>query len=128
MHGGNAEGVKAKLVVEAANGPTTPAADDILRDKGVAVLPDIVANAGGVIVSYFEWVQNLEHQRWPLDLVEQRLRAKMETAVDEMSAVYREILASGDRGAGPAPVLRDAALVVAIRRLSEVILQRDIWM
>jgi glutamate dehydrogenase/leucine dehydrogenase len=60
----NAARVDARLVVEAANGPTTPAADAILADRGVKVLPDILANAGGVVVSYFEWAQNIENQRW----------------------------------------------------------------
>ncbi len=128
INGDNAASVKARLVVEAANGPTTPAADDVLRDNDVVVLPDIVANGGGVVVSYFEWVQNLEHQRWPLELVEERLKTKMEAAVDDMAAVYREILDGNDREDGSAPTLRDAALVVAIRRLSDVVLKRDIWM
>ena len=128
LHSANAADVKAKLVVEAANGPTTPAADDILRDKGIVVLPDIVANSGGVVVSYFEWVQNLENQRWTLDTVETRLHARMVAAVEDMAAVHREIVATSDRDDGVAPTLRDAALVLAIRRLSEVVLQRDIWM
>ncbi len=128
LHSGNAADVKARLVVEAANGPTTPAADEILRDNGVVVLPDIVANGGGVVVSYFEWVQNLENQQWSLERVEERLETKMHRAVDEMSAMYREILDGNDHDDGTIPVLRDAALVVAIRRLSDVVLQRDIWM
>jgi len=127
LHGGNAGDVKAKLVVEAANGPTTPAADDILHANGVIVLPDIVANGGGVVVSYFEWVQNLEHQRWPLVTIEERLRAKMEAAVNDMSATYREIIDGNDREDGSEPTLRDAALVVAIRRIADVVLKRDIW-
>jgi len=127
LHGGNAGDVKAKLVVEAANGPTTPAADDILHANGVIVLPDIVANGGGVVVSYFEWVQNLEHQRWPLETIEERLRAKMEAAVNDMSATYREIIDGNDREDGSEPTLRDAALVVAIRRIADVVLKRDIW-
>src|SRR5262249_10252209 len=61
----NVDRVKARLVVEAANGPTTPAADRALFARGIPVLPDILANAGGVTVSYFEWVQNIENERWP---------------------------------------------------------------
>jgi glutamate dehydrogenase (NAD(P)+) len=124
----NADKVRAKLVVEAANAPVSPDADKILQKRGVVVLPDIVANGGGVVVSYFEWVQNLENQQWPLDEVETKLKQKMEAAVDAIVARWQHIRANSDRDAGVAPTLRDAALVEAIRRLSEVILQRDIWM
>jgi glutamate dehydrogenase (NAD(P)+) len=124
----NADKVRAKLVVEAANAPVSPDADKILQKRGVVVLPDIVANGGGVVVSYFEWVQNLENQQWPLDEVETKLKHKMEVAVDAIVARWQHIRANTDRDAGVAPTLRDAALVEAIRRLSEVILQRDIWM
>ena len=64
IHEGNADRMQCKMLVEGANSPTTPAADEILRDKGVYVIPDVMANAGGVVVSYFEWVQNLQHFRW----------------------------------------------------------------
>jgi glutamate dehydrogenase (NAD(P)+) len=82
----NADKVRAKLVVEAANAPVSPDADKILQKRGVVVLPDIVANGGGVVVSYFEWVQNLENQQWPLDEVETKLKQKMEVAVDAIVA------------------------------------------
>jgi glutamate dehydrogenase (NAD(P)+) len=124
----NADKVRAKLIVEAANAPVSPEADEILQERGIVVLPDIVANGGGVVVSYFEWVQNLENQQWPLDEVETKLKHKMETAVDAIIARWRHILDNHSRADGAAPTLRDAALVEAIRRLSEVILQRDIWM
>jgi glutamate dehydrogenase/leucine dehydrogenase len=124
----NADKVRAKLVVEAANAPVSPDADEILQKRGVVVLPDIVANGGGVVVSYFEWVQNLENQQWPLDEVETKLKYKMEAAVDAIVARWQHIRANSHRDDGVAPTLRDAALVEAIRRLSEVILQRDIWM
>ena len=78
----NAADVRTKLIVEAANGPTTPGADAILAANNVVVLPDICANAGGVVVSYFEWVQNLENQQWDEDKVNERLRRRMDTAVD----------------------------------------------
>ena len=124
----NADQVRAKLVVEAANGPVTPEADELLQQRGIVVLPDIVANAGGVVVSYFEWVQNLENQQWPLDEVESKLKQKMEATIDAIVARWQHIRDNNDRGDGKSPTLRDAALVEAIRRLSEVILQRDIWM
>jgi glutamate dehydrogenase (NAD(P)+) len=124
----NAAQVRARLIVEAANAPVTPEADDILQRSGVVVLPDIVANGGGVVVSYFEWVQNLENQQWPLDEVERKLKAKMDAAVDAIVTRWQQIGEQNHSDDGPSPTLRDAALVEAIQRLSEVILQRDIWM
>ena len=85
IHRDNAERVKAKLVIEGANAPTTPAADDILAAKGITVIPDVMANAGGVIVSYFEWVQNLQHFKWDEDEVNQKLRRIMRKAFAEVS-------------------------------------------
>ncbi|MGR8921963.1 MAG: Glu/Leu/Phe/Val family dehydrogenase, partial [Gammaproteobacteria bacterium] len=67
IHAGNAEAVRAQLIVEAANAPVTPQADRMLQDRGVRVLPDILVNSGGVVVSYFEWVQNLRNERWSLE-------------------------------------------------------------
>ena len=124
----NAADVKARLIVEAANAPVTPEADKLLQQKGIVVLPDIVANAGGVVVSYFEWVQNLENQQWPLDEVERKLKSRMRTAVDAIVARWLVIREKNQSDDGMSPTLRDAALVEAITRLSEVILQRDIWM
>ncbi len=126
----NAHDVKAKLIVEDANGPLTFAADSILQEKGIVVLPDIVANAGGVVVSYFEWVQNLENQQWDLDKVQTKLKAKMNRAVDDTVKCWNGLNDrhnDGFNGKKPGPVLRDAALVMAIKRLATVILQRDIW-
>jgi len=127
LHAGNAGAVQAKLIVEAANGPTTPNADRILAEKGVVVLPDIVANAGGVIVSYFEWVQNLENQQWELDQVNERLRKRMDAAVDTVTAQWQDIRDDRREPHG-APTLRDAALITAVRRVATVTMQRDIWM
>lgn len=124
----NAGDVKARLVVEAANAPVTPEADEALQQRGIVVLPDIVANGGGVVVSYFEWVQNLENQQWPLDEVERKLKSRMEASVDAIVARWQVIREKNEREDGLVPTLRDAALVEAITRLSEVILQRDIWM
>jgi len=123
----NAGSVRAKVVVEAANGPTTPAADAILRENGVIVLPDIVANGGGVVVSYFEWVQNLENQQWDLDKVNDKLEKRMVRAVDTVVDCWQQISAE-ERPPHGLPMLRDAALVTAIRRLAKVTMQRDIWM
>ena len=69
----NADKVKTKMIVEGANGPTTPAADDILEDRGVVILPDVLANAGGVVVSYFEWVQGLQEYFWKEDEINSSL-------------------------------------------------------
>jgi glutamate dehydrogenase/leucine dehydrogenase len=126
----NADNVKAKLVVEEANGPLTIAADEILKAKNVLVLPDIVANAGGVVVSYFEWVQNLENQKWDLEKVERLLNRRMTRAVDETVDCWTALNTkhkSGFNGHKSGPTLRDAALVTAIKRLATVVLQRDIW-
>jgi glutamate dehydrogenase (NAD(P)+) len=127
IHGSNAAHVSARLIVEAANGPTTPTADKILAEKGVLVLPDICANAGGVVVSYFEWVQNLENQQWDLDKVNDRLETRMTRAVDSIVGCWQEIRDDARPGNGK-PTLRDAALVTAVRKLATVTMQRDIWM
>ena len=78
--GENADRVRARVILEAANHPVTPAADEILHDRGVIVVPDILANAGGVTVSYFEWVQNIQQFRWEQDRVNDELRKKMAAA------------------------------------------------
>ena len=136
----NASKVNATLIVEAANRPITPAADDILAQNGIVVLPDILANAGGVTVSYLEWVQNTENQDWSLERVNAELRRKMFNAVDAVGDCWRGLNArkNDEAGAGPDDVheddiaspshdLRTAALVLAIRRVANVTLQRGIW-
>jgi glutamate dehydrogenase (NAD(P)+) len=86
IHKQNADLLDCRMIVEGANSPTTPAADEILADKGVYVVPDVIANAGGVIVSYFEWVQNLQHFRWDERQVNERLGNIMRRAFQEVAA------------------------------------------
>ncbi|MFN2616514.1 MAG: Glu/Leu/Phe/Val dehydrogenase [Thermoleophilaceae bacterium] len=90
IHEQNADLLRCRMVVEGANSPTTPAADGILTDKGVLVVPDVMANAGGVVVSYFEWVQNLQHFRWDEREVNDRLGRIMRKAFREVSDRARE--------------------------------------
>ncbi len=86
IHAGNADQLNTRIVVEAANSPTTPQADEILAGKGVHVVPDVMANAGGVVVSYFEWVQNLQHFRWDEREVNEKLGSIMRRTYREVSA------------------------------------------
>lgn len=86
-----AERIKAILIADAANAPTTYEADGILNQKGIVVLPDILANSGGVCVSYFEWVQNNENEQWHLEDVHRKLRRKMEAAVDTVIRQTNEL-------------------------------------
>jgi glutamate dehydrogenase (NAD(P)+) len=90
IHEQNAGRMQCKVLVEGANSPTTPVADRVLRDSGVYVIPDVMANAGGVVVSYFEWVQNLQHFRWDEREVNDRLGRIMRKAFREVSAKARE--------------------------------------
>jgi glutamate dehydrogenase (NAD(P)+) len=80
----NAEKIKAKIVAEGANGPVTPEADEILQKKGVFIIPGILANAGGVVVSYFEWVQDIQHLFWSEDQVNEKLGYLMGRAFEEV--------------------------------------------
>jgi glutamate dehydrogenase (NAD(P)+) len=126
IHSGNAHQVQARLVAEGANRPVTPEADDILHAAGIRVLPDILANAGGVTVSYFEWVQNIEHHSWHLEEIHHRLRARVVDAVDRVVSHWRSFPSEcPDRGL--CTDLRTAAMVVALERLAQVTLQRGIW-
>ncbi len=119
----NVAGVRAKMITEAANGPTTPAADQVLFERGVPVIADILANSGGVTVSYFEWVQNIENEHWSEDHVNKLLRQKMEAATDAVLQMQLEIK---DRH-GVNVDLRTAAFALAIKRVASVALVRGIW-
>jgi glutamate dehydrogenase (NAD(P)+) len=131
----NAEQVRARLVLEAANGPTTPTADRILFRRGIPVVPDILANSGGVTVSYFEWVQNIENENWDEEHVNAKLKTKMERATDTVMAMQtalNERIRSGKlRAEDNQPLepadLRTAATIVAIDRVANVTLERGIW-
>jgi len=105
----NAKDIKATLIIEAANGPTDPAADLILYGRDVIVLPDILANAGGVTVSYFEWVQNRQHYRWGLDRVRQELDRTMSDAFEGVWQQSQEAKVS----------LRTAAFMIALKRVQK---------
>ena len=121
----NAASVRAKMVCEAANGPTTPGADRQLQERGIPVLPDILANSGGVCVSYFEWVQNNENEQWDLEEVNHKLRTKMERASD--AVIEKQAQTNRSPGDGGPIDLRTAALILAIDRVAEVMLKRGIW-
>jgi glutamate dehydrogenase (NAD(P)+) len=90
IHRDNADEIKARLIVEGANSPTTPAADEMLAENGVTIIPDVMANAGGVVASYFEWVQNLQHFRWDEREVNDKLGTIMRRTYREVSARSRE--------------------------------------
>ena len=107
IHEGNAQRIRAKVVVEGANGPTTPAADDMLHDKGILVIPDVIANAGGVTVSYFEWVQDFSSFFWSEEEINNRLDRIMRDAFGVIWNVHEEHKIS----------LRTAAFVVACTRI-----------
>ncbi|MBA2360120.1 MAG: Glu/Leu/Phe/Val dehydrogenase [Actinobacteria bacterium] len=113
----NADKVRAKVVVEGANGPTTPAADEILEDRGVLVLPDVLANAGGVVVSYFEWVQGLQEYFWKEEEVNQRLNDITSRAFHETWETYK----SRDT------TMRMAAYGLAVQRVSEATMTRGLY-
>jgi glutamate dehydrogenase (NAD(P)+) len=113
----NANKIRAKIILEGANGPTTPAADDILHDKGVLVVPDVIANAGGVTVSYFEWVQDFSSFFWTEDEINQRLTRIMREAFGAVWTLAQEKNVS----------LRTAAFIVACTRVLQAREMRGLY-
>ncbi|MBA2567794.1 MAG: Glu/Leu/Phe/Val dehydrogenase [Actinobacteria bacterium] len=113
----NADKVNASIICEGANGPITPAADEILYDKGVLVLPDILANAGGVVVSYFEWVQGLQEYFWKEDEVNARLNDICTRAFNETWAVHESRTVN----------MRNAAYGLAVQRVAEATTTRGLY-
>jgi glutamate dehydrogenase (NAD(P)+) len=113
----NAAGVHARIVAEAANGPTTPQADVILRERGVMVIPDILCNAGGVTVSYFEWVQDREEFFWSIDEINARLRRVMVRSFEDVlrTSIEHDI------------DLRLAAYMLSVSRVAEATLTRGFY-
>jgi glutamate dehydrogenase (NAD(P)+) len=112
----NAGHIQARLIAEAANGPTAPEADAIFRQRGILVIPDILCNAGGVIASYFEWVQGLQRLFWSEEEVSKRLE-------DLLVSSFRDVMAAAEHPAG----LRTAALELAIGRVAAAIEIRGVY-
>ena len=139
LRGDNASDVQARLIVELANGPTTPEADAIFKERDIPVLPDILANAGGVTVSYYEWVQNNKNEQWDEEEVNSKLERIMTRATDRVLEKRTELNGSLDslearrnelgRAGNPVgPVdMRTAAYVLAVETVAQIALDRGIW-
>ncbi len=113
----NAGDINARLIVEGANGPTTPEADPILRERGIMVVPDVLANAGGVVVSYFEWVQDTQQYFWDLDEINRKMESILANSFND---VFRR---NQEQKIG----MRDAAMDLAVGRVAEAIRSRGLY-
>jgi glutamate dehydrogenase/leucine dehydrogenase len=117
IHKDNVDKIKAKIVVEGANGPTTPEADTALFERGVRLVPDILANSGGVTVSYFEWVQNLTREHWTLGEVNRKLEDKMVKAFNDVYKLSRQEKSN----------MRTAALMLGVGRVAYAVKTLGLW-
>lgn len=117
INGSNADAIKAKVIVEAANGPIAGEADKVLNEKGIVVVPDILSNAGGVVVSYFEWVQNIQSVSWTEDTVNEKLKGIMDSAFDAVYNIAEEKHVS----------LRTGAYLISVKRVVDAKKARAIW-
>ncbi len=117
IHKGNAGNIRARILAEGANGPVTPLADEILRESGVFIIPDILANAGGVTVSYFEWVQDLQNYFWDETEINEKLRLLMVTAFGKVMSIAEELGVDN----------RTAAQVLGIGRVAEAVALRGLY-
>jgi glutamate dehydrogenase (NAD(P)+) len=117
IHSGNADRIQARIIAEGANGPTTPNADEILIDRNIFVIPDILCNAGGVTVSYLEWVQDLQSFAWPLDQINRHLK-------NLITAAFQDVMGCCSQHQVPTRV---AAQMIAIRRVADATLIRGLF-
>jgi glutamate dehydrogenase (NAD(P)+) len=113
----NAGLIRTRLILEGANGPVTTEAEEMLLKNGIQIIPDVLANAGGVIVSYFEWVQNRNSEYWNAETVDVKLREKI------ISAYHRMVKVSEEQGI----TMREATYVESLKHLEEVYLKRGVW-